>query len=97
MLPDQSSLLSPTLLLQEAMASPGRVIRGVCEAEFRPHCADKRGALSSASFEVGIGPAVMYALTDQLSIYLGDVKERHHASFIKKTGDCVAMFPESSQ
>ena len=26
----------------------------------------------------------MYALTDQLSIYLGDVKERHHASFIIK-------------
>ena len=41
MLPDQSSLLSPTLLLQEAMASPGSVIRGVCEAEVRPHCADK--------------------------------------------------------
>ena len=89
MLPDQSSLLSPMLLLQEAMASPGRVIRAVCEAEFRPHCADKRGALSSASFEVGIGPALMYALTDdQLSIYLGDVKERHHASFIKKWRLC---------
>ena len=60
--------------------------------QVRPHCADKRGALSSASFEVGIGPALMYALTDdQLSIYLGDVKERHHASFIKKKLEIVSQ------
>ena len=29
MLPDQSSLLSPTLLLQEAMASPGHMLSEV--------------------------------------------------------------------
>ena len=95
MLPDQSSLLSPTLLLQEAMASPGHMLSELfvrqSSDQVRPHCADKRGALSSASFEVGIGPALMYALTDQLSIYLGDVKERHHASFIKKKLEIVSQ------